>query len=319
MALAGSTGLFGAGSASADPAPRSLRYTCPFPLIGDQPMTASVVWNASDTHVVGKATPRMPIDTTAKVGADVTNTLRVVGARTVEGTADVHAVVAAPEGRIPVKVTLRVPRTAVPESGPLTVPANGTIPSLTFRRPGPAKIVVGAIDLHLTPRDGDGDETLAGKVDTSCDLNGGQDGVLASFTVVRPPTRPSPTASGTAKEPDESGTPGKSKPPGASRAPGTADPEASGSASGSASSSAAASASASTEVRAPSGSPSGTASASASLSGAPDVTSPDASATGGTDFAAPLRAIAAFLAVSAAAVGAGWWGRRRRRAEGRDD
>ncbi|WP_329219446.1 hypothetical protein OG352_23155 [Streptomyces sp. NBC_01485] len=326
-ALVGLVTVFGAGFAVADPAPRSLHYTCPFPLIGDQPMTASVVWNASDTHVVGRATPGLPINTKATVGADVTRSLRFVGATTVEGTADVHAVVAAPEGDIPVTMTLRVAKTAVPESGPLTVPASGTIPSLVFHRPGPAKIVVGAIDLHLTPRDGNGDETLAGKVDTSCDLNNGQDGVLATFEVV--PASPGPTASGTPSAPGE---PGRSRPPGApgtSEGPGAADPSESGSAS--------ASTSASAKVRGPSGSPSGTASASRSGvpdtassdtaspetgvpdTGVPDTASPDTAATGGTHLSAPLRAVAAFLAVSAASAGIGWWGWRRRRAEGRDE
>jgi hypothetical protein len=306
-ALVGLVTVFGAGFAVADPAPRSLHYTCPFPWIGDQPMTASVVWNASDTHVVGQATPRLPINTAATVGTDVTRSLRFVGATTVEGMADVHAVIAAPERDIPVTVKLKVAKTAVPESGPLTVPASGIIPSFVFHRPGPAKIVVGAIDLHLTPRDANGDQTLARKVDTSCDLNNDQDGVLVTFEVV--PASPGPTASGTPSAPGE---PGKSRPPGApgtSGGPGAADPSASGAVSASASASAA--------VQGPSGSPSGT--ASASRSGAPDTASPDASATGGTHLSAPLRAVAAFLALSAALAGIGWWGWRRRRAEGRDE
>lgn len=93
-------------------------------------MTASAVWTAPHTHVVGQATPRSSIDTTSKVSGAVTNSLRWIGASTVEGTADVHAVVSTPAGDIPKTVTLEVPRTAIPESGPLTVPASGILPSL---------------------------------------------------------------------------------------------------------------------------------------------------------------------------------------------
>ncbi|MER6011374.1 DUF6801 domain-containing protein [Streptomyces bluensis] len=213
VTLAGSGGLLGAGSATADPAPRTLTYTCSFPLIGGQRMTASVVWTAPDTHVVGQATSRSPVSASATVGSDVTRILRFAGAATVEGTADVSAVVAAPQGDIPVDVRLKVPRSKVPGSGPLTVPAKGTLPSLVFSRPGPAKIFVGEIDLHLVPRDTDGDETRAGTVDAPCDLDSGQDGFLAPFTVER-------DASGPAAPGTPSGTP--SAYPGA---PGAASPD----------------------------------------------------------------------------------------------
>lgn len=213
--LVGSGGFLGAGSAVADPAPRTLKYTCSFPLIGGERMTASVVWTAPDTHVVGQATSRSPVRASATVGSNVTRILRFAGAATVEGTADVSAVVAAPQGDIPVDMRLKVPRSEVPGSGPLTVPAIGTLPSLVFSEPGPAKIFVGEIDLHLVPRGTDGDETRAGKVDAPCDLDSGQDGFLAPFTVERDASGPAaPAAPGT-----PSGTP--SAHPGA---PGTASP-----------------------------------------------------------------------------------------------
>ncbi|MEV0278743.1 DUF6801 domain-containing protein [Streptomyces sp. NPDC050610] len=316
-ALAGLVTVFGAGFAAAEPTPRSLHYTCPFQVIGDEPMTASVVWNAPHTHVVGRSTPRLPIDTAATVGARVTSALRFVGSATVEGTADVHAVVAAPEGEIPVTVTLKVAKTAVPKSGPLTVPAGGTIPSLVFHRPGPARIVVGAINLHLTPRNANGDRTWAGKVDTSCALDNGQGGILAAFKIV--PASPGPTASGTPSAPGE---PGKTRAPGAPEAsgrPGKAGPSASASASASASSATSASA----KIRGPSGSPSGT--APSSRSGAPSApssasatVSPDIT-TGGTHLSAPLRAVATCLVVSAVSAGIGWWGWRRGRAGDGDE
>ncbi|MFJ9585686.1 DUF6801 domain-containing protein [Streptomyces acidicola] len=262
MTLIGSGGLSGAGSAVADPAQRTLKYTCSFPLIGNEPMTGSVAWTAPDRYVVDQATPRSPISTSATVGPNITRALRFAGADTVEGRADVSAVVAAPQGDIPVEMPLKVPRTDLPESGPLTVPAHGTLPSLVPSRPGRAKVLVGKIDLHLVLRGSDGDESRAGKIDAPCDLNSGQDGFLASVTIV--PDGASAIASGT-----PSGTP-----PAYSGAPGADSPG----------------------------------------------TSPAASETGGTGFAAPPRAVAAAAAVvgvGAAVLGCVWWVRRRR-AEDRD-
>ncbi|MFE6894833.1 DUF6801 domain-containing protein [Streptomyces sp. NPDC057694] len=300
---------FGSGSAVADPDPSSLRYTCPFPVIGDEPMTASVVWDASHTHVVGRPTPLQPIRTAATVGSGVVRSLRFVGAATVEGTAEVHAVVAAPEGNLPVTVRLKVARTAVRDSDALTVPASGTLPSFVFHRSGPAKIIVGAIDLHLTPRNADGDETLAGKIDTSCDLNSGQSGLLATFKVV--PASTGPSASGTAPVPG--GSEGRT---GASGAPGTAGGPGKAGTSGAGSASASASASSSAKGKDPSGSPSGT--AMPSQPGAPGTPAADDAPARGAHWPVPVGAVAAFLVVSAVVVGIGWWGRRSR-TEGRDE
>ncbi|MGY0492112.1 DUF6801 domain-containing protein [Streptomyces sp. WG-D5] len=302
------------GSAAAAPDATSLRYTCPFPVIGDEPMTASVVWDAAHTHVVGRATPRQPIRTSATVGSRVVGSLRFVGAATVEGTARVHAVVEAPEGDLPVTVPLTVARTPVADSGTLTVPASGTLPSFVFRRPGPAKIVVGAIDLRLTPRNADGDETLAGKIDTSCALNSGQSGFLASFRVA--PASTGPTASGKPSAPGGSGASGA---PGSAGGPGKAGSDGSGpaSASGSAGASASAAAAASAKGQDPSGSPSGT--ARSSRSGAPGTPAAADALTRGAHWPVPVGAVVAFLVVSAVVAGIGWWGRRRSRAEGPDE
>ncbi|MCX4834439.1 hypothetical protein OG746_37610 [Streptomyces sp. NBC_01016] len=267
-------------------------------------MTATVVWNASHTHTVGRPTPLQPIRTAATVGSNVIRTLRFVGAATVEGTAEVHAIVAAPEGNLPVTMRLKVARTAVRDSDALTVPASGTIPSFVFHRSGPAKIIVGSIDLHLTPRNADGDETPAGKIDTSCDLNSGQSGLLATFKVI--PASMGPTASGAPLTP---GRHGKTEASGSSGGPGKADPGGSGSASASASSSA--------KGQSPSGSPSST--PKPSQPGAPGTVAADASTNGGAHWPVPVGAIAAFLVVSAVAAGIGWWGRHRSRAEGRDE
>ncbi|WP_372463825.1 DUF6801 domain-containing protein [Streptomyces pinistramenti] len=316
VAVVGSVGwLFGAGPAASDANPRTLHYTCSYPLIGDQPMTASVVWNASHTHVVGRPTPRSPISTSATVSSTITQSLRMAGAATVEGTAAVNAVVASPQGEIPISMRLKVPVTKVPGSGSLTVKASGTLPSLVFHRPGAGKAIVGGIAMHILPRDASGGETPLGKVDSSCGLNSGQDGVLASFTIR--PVEPSPTASETKGIPtaEPGGTGGTAGSGGADGSDGSAGPSASASGR-----------SGSTGPGAdPSATASGTASASAAPAGASPTASPTASAIGrGSDLSAPLRAVVGVLVVGAmagaAAMGRVWWRRRRRAdADGPED
>ncbi|MFD3582787.1 DUF6801 domain-containing protein [Streptomyces sp. NPDC058683] len=301
------------GTASAAPAPRTFQYTCAFGAISGQPMTASVVWDDSDTHVVGRPTPRLPMTASATVGALIPQTLRVAGATSIEGTAKVTAVVAAPQGNVPVTVPMDVPVTQIPSSGSMTVPANGTAPSLTFTEAGTADIVVGAIDMSITPRQADGSKTLLGTVNASCSADSGQDKVLSSFRILpRTQRQPSPTASGagagggdrgsgsgsgsgagsgSAAEGQGRGQGTSGTHPGTSRSP---DPTGSVTASGTAS-----------------------ASASAASGGAPTFAAPKAdsdlhsSAQDRTAFPVPLRAAAGVLVVALAAVGSAVWFRRR--------
>ncbi|MFI7102573.1 DUF6801 domain-containing protein [Streptomyces sp. NPDC050161] len=321
VAFVGGVGMSGAGSAVSEAAPRTFHYTCSYRLIGDHPMAASVVWNAPHTHVVGRATPRSPINTAATVSSAVTQALRLAGAATVDGIADVSAVVASPQGDIPMSMRLKVPVTKVPGSGALTVKASGTLPSLVFRKPGEGKVIVGGIAMHITPRDASGDETALGKVDSTCALNSGQDGVLAAFKIrpADPRPTPSPTQGKPTAEPGGSGGTGGSGgaggpggsggsggPGGPGGSEGTAGPDASGSGR--------------PTSAAPDADPSGTASGKADppADGVPTSASPTAAATGGSDLAAPLRAVIGVLAVGAVAGAAAWggvWWRRRHRTD----
>ncbi|MET7474975.1 DUF6801 domain-containing protein [Streptomyces sp. NPDC005648] len=195
VALLASTVLLGAGVATAAPAPVSYRFTCGFPVIGGQPMTATVVWPAPATLAVGELSPQARIDAKAVVGHKVTDSLKLVHADTVEGTADVHTVVAAPQGDTDRTVTLTVARTRVPDSGPLTVHATGALPPLVFGEPGAARIVVDRVDLHFTGRG----SVPIGSMNGPCELDSGQDGLLARLTVVssragHPSTRNGPAS-----------------------------------------------------------------------------------------------------------------------------
>lgn len=204
LAIAGSTLIWtvagpGARPAAADTARLTIRYTCSFPPLGSQPLTARIQLTGSRTIPVGRATPRLPIDASATTTATVTGALGAIGATTVDGTVDATASVASPEGNRTVPVPLTVPRTRLPASGPLTVRASGTTPTLVFHRPGRAEITVGGLVMHLTPRNASGEETVVGEVTITCQVNPGQNLVLTSFTLTAPrPAAPPRTTTGAA-------------------------------------------------------------------------------------------------------------------------
>ncbi|MER5518519.1 DUF6801 domain-containing protein [Streptomyces sp. NPDC002763] len=305
------------GTANAAAAPRTFQYTCAFGALSGQPMTASVVWDDSDTHVVGRPTPRLPVSASATVGALIPQTLRVAGATSLAGTAKVTAVVAAPQGNVPVTVPMDVPVTQIPSSGSMTVPANGTAPSLTFTKAGTADIVVGAIDMSITPRQADGSTTMLGTVNASCSADSGQDKVLSSFRILpRTQPQPSPTASGAG-----AGGGGHGSGSGAGSGSGSGAGSGAGSGSGAQGQESSGTRPGTSRSPDPTGSvtASGTASASASAAsgGAPTLAAPKSdsdprdSAQDRTAFPVPLRAAAGVLVVALAAVGSAMWFRRR--------
>jgi hypothetical protein len=171
----------------------TLRYRCAMPLFPEQPMTVRLTWNAPKSVPVGKKTPVVPFDAVATMSGAVTQGLAAIGAVTVEGTATATGAVAAPGDSRPVSVPLAVPRTPVPPSGSITVPANGRTPELVFQRPGHATVTVGReFTVSLVPRTADGGTTFIGDVDASCALEPGQDTVLTSFDITAPPKAPAP-------------------------------------------------------------------------------------------------------------------------------
>jgi hypothetical protein len=290
--LVGSVGICAAGPAAADSASITLQYTCPFPVIGDQPVTASLAWNPSATRVVvGQATPQLPVNASATVGPIFTQVLGMAGAATVEGTADATAVVGAPQGDLTVTIPLTVPVTAVPASGPMTVAANGTAPSLVFSRPGDAKITVGGLVLHLIVRNASGG--LIGEGSGPCALSPGQNDVLTSFPILSAETSPT-------------------QPP--SAVPGRSTSGTHASASTSASARTTGPATSVSKGQTATTTASGT--ATASVAGHPGIAA--TASTSGPDYGEPILVAAGVLAVAAVAFGLFWW-LRRRRADGRED
>ncbi|MFD4197673.1 DUF6801 domain-containing protein [Amycolatopsis thermoflava] len=184
LAVSAAAGLLaGAGTSAADPATLTLTYTCPFPLIGNQPISVVINADIPATATVGRPTPEFDIEAVATVPSTATAGLNLVGAKTVEGTAQAAATVAAPEATLPVTVPTTIPPTAIPASGAFDVTATGTTPSLTFTQPGEATVSVGDLLLTLHPKKADGSDTGLGTFDSQCTQDPGQDNVLATVQI----------------------------------------------------------------------------------------------------------------------------------------
>lgn len=169
----------------------TLNYSCSVPLIGDQPMMASLVWDAAATHRVGQSTQTIPLTISAVISSETTDVLNVAGATSVQGSADVSGEVIAPQGMINGAITMNIGKTAVPNSGPLTVVANGILPSSVFTKPGAAQLVVGdSFTYSFTPETASGAEPL-GVVNATCSLNPGQSGLIATFEILAAASTPS--------------------------------------------------------------------------------------------------------------------------------
>ncbi|MGW4651380.1 DUF6801 domain-containing protein [Kitasatospora sp. NPDC004289] len=178
--------------AAAQPATSSLRYTCVFPTIGGQAITARISADIPATLPVGESSPAFAIHAAATVEASFTLGLRyVLGVRTIEGSIDTETRVLAPQGETAVPVHLAITRTAVPASGAFDIPATGNAPRISFTHPGTGRVTVGNFTLHLVPKDADGNLAGPGRTDVPCTLQAGQDNTVAHFDVT--PAKASPT------------------------------------------------------------------------------------------------------------------------------
>ncbi|GAB2813752.1 hypothetical protein GCM10027073_52540 [Streptomyces chlorus] len=196
LAVAGGiVGIPGSGPAAADPVSLTLRYTCSTRLIENLPVTVRIESDFPRSVAVGRPTPEFVVNAAVPVNADATKMLGKIGVKAVEGTVDAKASVAAPEGDVDVDFPGMV-KADVPTSGSFHVKATGSAPALTFRQPGSAKITVGDLVAHLTPKDASGDVTFPGKIDARCAMDAGQKNILASFRITGADTTTGPSTSG---------------------------------------------------------------------------------------------------------------------------
>jgi len=146
-----------------------------------------------DTLPVNTPSDRFAITATTVIPASTTEGLYSLKAATIEGGAIADATVNAPEGPVVATARPTIAKTNVPESGPFTVVATGSTPSLGFQQEGWATVNVGNIRLVVTPKDAAGNATALGTLQVQCYQKPGQVNALAQFYIGTTPT-PKPSA-----------------------------------------------------------------------------------------------------------------------------
>ncbi|MDK8464843.1 choice-of-anchor D domain-containing protein [Marinobacter sp. SS13-12] len=188
-AIAAAALMTGGGNAFAEPVSLELEFTCPFPLIGDQPIRAQISADVPTQATVGQPTPEFTVDALTTVNEDSRLGLKLVGSATIEGTATNETTVVTPNREIDLTVPLTIPQSPIPdETGEFTVPAQGTSPAITFNEDdvGEAVITIGGLTLDMIARVENGDIAPApiGEFTSACVQNPGQDNILQTLQVV---------------------------------------------------------------------------------------------------------------------------------------
>ncbi len=222
----GIVGVSGAGTAAAQPASRTLKYTCKVPVIKNQPLTVKIDTDIPESVAVREASRKFAVGARTTVDAGLTAKVRMIGVKTVEGTVAADIGVSAPQGDRRIRVPLGIAKTSIPASGSFTVAATGAAPALTFSRPGHARITAGDIVLHVVGRKAGGG--VLGAADVRCRLNAGQKKVVGSFEITGPGKAAGSTTSGTSATSGTSGTSGTSATSGSSGTSGTSGTNAKG-------------------------------------------------------------------------------------------
>jgi len=177
-------GSWGTGLARASTHQVTLQYSCTFPIIGAVPITGVVSWDFPDAVTVGKPTLPAPFTVTAQVPSSYVEAAhRFLGIASASGSGEGSVMVIAPQGDIPLSIPASVPSTSVPATGPITLVITSTFPSLTPTQPGVAKVRLGTITIHITPRDADGNVTFLGTVNSTCTPDPGQNNLMASVLI----------------------------------------------------------------------------------------------------------------------------------------
>ncbi|MFI9380517.1 DUF6801 domain-containing protein [Kutzneria sp. NPDC052558] len=203
--LAVGAGVSAAASTAVD---KTLTFTCPFPLIGNQVLSVRIRATMSTPATVGGDLVTTDFSATATVPPTATQGLQLVGATTIEGTA--KAGVTLNEAGTPIDITipgLTIPSTPVPASGSFDTVASGPVPTATITKAGATTVSVGGFSTTLTPKKADGTPTGLGTFTSDCTLDPGQDAQLISFQVSDGPppttttTTPPPTTTTTTTPP----------------------------------------------------------------------------------------------------------------------
>lgn len=186
--------------AQAVPVSTTLNYTCTYPLIGDEPLSADISSDMPEEIPAGDPTGSFDIDVLATALGDTRSGLDLVGATQVEGTANAASNVSGNNLDLDLDVPVTIPNQVVEgDTGSFQLTANGSTPSLTFseNNEGDVVITVGDINMNLIARDDAGNPVQfpnsdpdTGEFPVPCTLDSGQDNVLHTFAVTIPTQDP---------------------------------------------------------------------------------------------------------------------------------
>ncbi|WP_157496917.1 choice-of-anchor D domain-containing protein [Hahella ganghwensis] len=175
--------------AHADPVILELEMMCPFPLIGDQPVMATITADYPAEVSVGEPLGPVMINTLTRVNDASRQGLAMMEAKTLSGKATSIATLTTASRNEEKEVALNIDSTPIPEEkGDFDVPATGEAPVETFTADdvGPAQITINDLILDLTSLKEDGSpvEGPVGQFTSDCTIVEGQKNVLHSFNVV---------------------------------------------------------------------------------------------------------------------------------------
>ncbi|ACU74722.1 hypothetical protein Caci_5864 [Catenulispora acidiphila DSM 44928] len=202
VAAVGAAGLARPVASQASDSSATLRYHCGFPVIGVQSVVAEVAWTIPPTVQVGQPMASSVLSVRATIPPQVVLTLRLRGAASLSGTADIDSAINAPQGVVADKATLTVPKVSVPALGSMTVSASGKTPPVSLSQAGSAHFDAGAIAMHLRGYTVGGSPEAPFDVD--CTLDRGQSDVVATFEIAAAAPTSSATSSSVAQTPTSS-------------------------------------------------------------------------------------------------------------------
>lgn len=184
---AGGLLLAAAPAASAIDASLTLNYTCPFPLLGYQPVQVAIAAQIPDALLAGHAAA-IAFTADVTVPASSTSGLAFMNTSSISGSARASATLADGALILPLSLPLQIPATAVPASGSFVVHAAGQSPTITLPS-GAVTIDVGSFVTALTPvqtLNGATLPTAVGTFQSRCTIDPGQSTTLATFQVAPP-------------------------------------------------------------------------------------------------------------------------------------
>ena len=169
---------------AAGPVEKKIVYNCEFPMVGVKPVEATVKVTFPESGKVGEVIQAADFSTTVTLDNTVTDALKLIGAATVEGTANPRIDAQLNDTKVTLALPLTIPSAPVPDSGAMTLPFAGGVPGFAVYEAGKVDLAIGKeFTGRTTPKDASGKETGLGTFDLACTQADGQDAVLASIPV----------------------------------------------------------------------------------------------------------------------------------------